>query len=325
MTKLSDIAKLSGVSTATVSRIINGKGEASPETIQRVMDLVKELNYQPNRLAKSLSQRSSNTIAVLIPNLLNPFFGELVTAIDLEATQQGIQILICNTNDRREKVEQAIESIINQYAFGAVISSMQVTTQDLKRLENAGVHTITVDRASFDHPYSAISIDQENGFYKATRFLIEKGCKKIVMISATADLELTPNRENGYAQALKRNKAHDPIILRGDFSMQSGYAVITEYLRDNKLDGILASNDLMAIGAMRACAEYGLSIPHDVKIIGNDNLNIDEYLHPPLTSLSQQSAEISRAIIDELISLKSKESLPKKSVFQPELIVRETT
>lgn len=326
MTKLSDIAKLAGVSTATVSRIINGKGEASPETIRRVMEVVKELNYQPNKLAKSLSQRSSDILAVLLPNLVNPFFGELVTAIDEEATSLGIQLLVCNTNDCREKVEQAIDSIIDHYAFGAVISSMYVMPEDLSRLEKAGVHTVTIDRSFFEHPYSAISIDQENGFYMATRFLVDRGCKNIALISGLKSLNLTAFRENGYRQAIKNSHLGSPIILQGDFSMQSGYRATKEYLSgNNKLDGILASNDLMAIGAMRACMQFGLSIPQKVKIIGNDNLMLDEYVQPPLTSLSQKNEEVSKAVLEELVALKFKESLPKKIIFQSELIVREST
>lgn len=327
MTTIKDIAKIAGVSSATVSRIINGKGEASQETINRIMKLVSDLNYKPNRLAKTLSQRSSNIIAVMLPNLVNPYFGELLRAIDTEATNHNFQLLICNTNDCRKKVEQFLDSIINNYAFGAIICTLQVTLEDLKQLEKAGVHTVTIDRSSFEHPYSAVNIDQEKGSYIATEFLIKKGARNIIFISGPEYDSLSPERETGYKRALKKyGLSAEPVILRGTFSLESGYQLTHNYIKEKKpFDAIFASNDLMAIGAMRACRDFKLSVPDKVKIIGNDNLTIDEYLLPKLTSLSQNKKLVGKTVIEELLSLKDEKVLPRKILIQPRIIVRETT
>lgn len=326
MTTIKDIAKRAGVSTATVSRIINGKGEASTDTIQRVMQIISETNYHPNKLAKTLSQKSSNIIAVMVPNLINPFFGELITAIDTEAEKHGIQLLICNTNDSRKKVEHFLESIINNYAFGAIICTLQVTANDLAFLENHGVHTVTTDRTFLDHPYSAVDIDQKNGAYLATQHLIEHGAQKIIFLSGPENDLLCIERKHGYLEALKTFNISFSNVLYGDFSLESGYKLVKSYLANhNEIDGIWAANDLMAIGAMRACRELQIDIPQNVKIVGNDNLRIGSYLSPKLTSLSQNKAKVSKAVINELISLKEKKTISKKIMLQPELIVRETT
>ena len=326
MATIREIAEIAGVSTATVSRIINGKGEASPETITRVLDLVKKLNYQPNQLAKSLSTRSSNLIAVILPNLTNPFFGELTTALEREAEKFGIQLLICNTDDRRDRVEQLFDFIINHYAFGAVINSMQVNSSDLDRLEEAGVRTITVDRASFAHDYSAVIVDQEDGFYDATKLLLSRGCSRIALLSGPVDLNLSSDRESGYLRALDDARIGDPVVLRGDLTVESGYQNVLGYLsRGRLLDGILASNDFMAIGGMRACREFGLAIPDDVKVIGNDDLTLDSYLGPPLSTLSQRRMDVAREVIGELVSRRDDGTAPRKIVLKPELIVRDTS
>lgn len=326
MTTIKDIAKKAGVSTATVSRIINGKGEASADTIQKVKQIISETNYRPNKLAKTLSQKSSNIIAIMVPNLTNPFFGELITAIDKEAAKHNIQLLICNTNDDRKKVEQFLESIINNYAFGAIICTLQVTASDLTYLENHGVHTVTIDRTFMEHPYSAVDIDQKNGAYLATQHLIEQGAKKILFLSGPENDLLCVERKRGYLEALRNFNISFSEILYGDFSLESGYHLIKTYLMNhNEIDGIWATNDLMAIGAMRACKEMQIDIPEKMKIVGNDNLKIGSYISPRLTSLSQNKKKVSEAVIEELISLKDKKTLSKKIIFQPELIVRETT
>ncbi len=327
MATIREIAKIAGVSTATVSRIINGKGEASPETMERVLKLVAELNYQPNQLAKTLSQRTSNLLAIMLPNLMNPFFGELTTAIERVANQQDIQILVCNTDDQRSKVEQMMEFIINHYAFGAVISSMQVVSADLERLERAGVRTLTVDRSSFEHPFSAVIVDQTDGFFDATSLLLARGARHIALLTGPAELGLSIAREEGYRVALAQHRGGvDPIILRGDFSIDSGYQTVFGYLsRGRPLDGILASNDFMAIGAMRACREFGLSIPDDVRVIGNDDLDLDNYLAPPLSTLSQRHTAVARAVIDELVARRDEGAAPRKVVLRSELILRGTT
>jgi len=326
MATIKDIAKKAGVSTATVSRIINGKGEARQETIDLVMKIVEDLEYHPNKIAKSLRQGKSNLIAVMVPNLDNPFFGELVGAIEHEAAKHGLRVSICNTGDSREKVEYFLTNMVDNYAFGAIISTLKVTENDLNDLEKKGIHTVTVDRSHFEHSYSSINIDQLNGAFIATRHLIEKGAKRNILICGPEDEKMSDERVKGYQLALQSDGLAFSKYFYGDYTLQSGYQILDSLIEEGvQFDGIHASNDLMALGALRCCLDHQLMIPDDVKIVGNDNLTIDDYYNPRLTSLSQMNERVSQSVISELINLNEKEYTPKKVVMSPELIVRETT
>ena len=326
MATIKDIAKMAGVSTATVSRIINGKGEAKKETIERVMKLVDELDYQPNRLAKSLSQGKSDLIGIMVPNLKNPFFGELVTCIEETATKYGLQILLCDTNDSREKVEYFLDAIADNYAFGAVICTLQVTEKDLEKLQNRGVHTVTVDRSYFNHAYSSVNINQLNGAFLATNHLIDAGARDILFVTGPDDDVLSIEREKGYRMALKSRKLAENHILYGDYSLESGFKLMKKAIREfAKIDGVYAANDLMAIGALRACLDLNISVPEEIKIIGNDNLMIDDYIEPKLTSISQKNEVVSELVIKELLALRNDNAKPKKQMLEPTLVIRKTT
>lgn len=326
MTTMKDIARKAGVSSATVSRIINGKGEAKAETIARVEKIVEELNYRPNSMAKSLRQKKSRMIAILVPNLSNPFFGELASSIDRVASKNGFRVTLCNTDDSREKVEYFLNNIVENYVSGAVVSTLQVTENDLDFLETNGVRTVTIDRSYFDHPYSAINIDQSKGTYIATKYLIKRGSKKIVFICGPQKEKMSTDRIDGYRKALNSRNLYFNQVEYGDYSLLSGYKIAKNLLNQGiNFDGIHAANDLMALGAARCCLDHQMMIPDQVKVVGNDNLAIDNYLSPRLTSLSQINEDVSSLVIEELTNLQDKNYKPKKVLLKPKLVVRETT
>lgn len=326
MTTIKDIAKKAGVSAATVSRIINGKGEAKPETIDLVTKIVAETGYKPNKIAQSLRQRKSNLIAVLVPNLDNPFYGEIVKAIEHEAQEHGLNVYLCNTDDSRAKVEYFLENVVDNYVYGAVICTLQVTADDLSFLEKNGVHTVTVDRAYFEHPFSAINIDQLNGAFIATRHLIERGARKIIFICGPKDEKMSTERTKGYHLALQSQDLEFNKVFYGNYTLSSGYKIVENIVEKGwDFDGIHVSNDLMAFGALRCCLDNGINVPSRVKIVGNDDLELDDYSNPRLTSLSQLNEKVGKALVNELIHLQNKTYEPKKIVISPELIVRETT
>ena len=326
MATIKDIAKLAGVSTATVSRILNGKGGASKEIAERVLGIAKAVNYRPNNLARSLSRGDSSLIAIMIPDMSNPFFPELVSEIERVCLDHDLQVLICNTMDRRDKIEYFLNTIVDNHALGAVVCTRMVTQEDLTELENRGVHTVTTDRSSFVHPYSAVNVDQVQGSFIATRRLIDKGRQRILLISGP-DIDQGLGRETGYRMALADRNVKYSRIESCDYTMSGGFETTTKVLSENKdqkeqIDGIVATNDLMAIGAMRACRDHGLVIPEDISIIGNDNLDIDGYITPRLSSLSQCNTKVAKVIVDELLNVARKDGEPRKISIEPELILR---
>ena len=327
MAVIKDVAKLAGVSTATVSRIINGKGEASPETIKKVMQIVEELNFRPSSVAKSLSKRKSNLIALLIPNLDNPFFRELVKAIQISANKKGYQIYLCNSEDNREKVEYYLEAMADNYVMGAIINSLYVTEDDLEKLENKGIATITIDRTQFSHPYSALAVDHVNGGYIATKHLIEYSeCKNLAFLSGPESEKSSQDRYQGYLKAISKSDANHVIKLFGEFNIDSGYQASYDYLSQEKnIDGIVSSNDAMALGAIRACVDLGIIIPNDLKVIGYDNIVFGKHSVPRLSTINQFKRRSGDLIIDELEKVSKNGKKPKKYEVTPEIVVREST
>lgn len=325
MTTIKDVAKHANVSTATVSRIINGKGEASKETIERVMQIIQELNYTPSRLAKSLSTGKSDLIAVMIPDLMNPFFGEMIKALEQAAAQKGLRLLLCNTRDDRSSVEYYIQTILDNYVYGTVICNNQITEKDLDTLESQGIPTVTIDRSALEHKYSAVNVDQYHGVFIATEQLINSGGQEIVLLAGEKTEPLYQKRSQGYLSCLDQHGFTHPIIMYSDFTLDGGYQQTKKLLKEHpSCDGILACNDLMAMGAIRACADAGRAIPEQIKIIGIDNLMLDEYITPRLTSLSQQKHLVSRLAIEELVARQEDHAKPSCRTIKPKLILRET-
>lgn len=329
MITIKDVAKKAGVSVATVSRVINNKGGASAETIAHVESVIRKMNYKPNKLAKSLSEGNSNLIALLVPTLSNPFFPELVREIEQVANENGYNIYLCNSDDNRSKVEYYLGSMIDHYVSGAIINSLHVDASDLAVLEQRGIRTITIDRANFEHPYSAITVDHISGARLAVTHLIrDEQCNNIVFISGPKNEKSAIDRLTGFTLAL--NEANHPVkttICYGDFGIESGYENVKSLLQKGEsFDSIFCANDAMAIGAMRACNEFGMQIPNEVKIVGYDNISLAPYIFPPLSSIDQCKYDIGKLAIEELINLiKDKNYKKKQYRLEPKLVIRKSS
>lgn len=328
MATIKDVAKLANVSTATVSRIINGKGEASPETIKKVMDIVHELNYRPNSIAKNLSAKSSNLIALLVPNLNNPFFSEQVKAIEKAANDKGFNIYLCNSDDDREKVEYYLNAMCDNFVAGAIINSLQVTQDDLSMLENKGISTITIDRTPVTHRYSSISVDHEYGGYIATNAVLSTSYQKepnLLFLSGQEGEQSSIDRYNGFKRAIKEYSIKNHSIVYANFDIESGYLAVSDFLTTHTVDAIISSNDAMALGAIRACQDANLKVPEDVKIIGYDNINLGNYTNPRISTIDQRKRRTAEHAIEELIRLKNKHNRPKNYHLKPDIIIRESS
>ncbi|AWB46539.1 LacI family transcriptional regulator [Paenibacillus sp. CAA11] len=329
MVTIRDVAREAGVSVATVSRIINKKGEASPETIDRVNNVIKKLNYKPNSIAKSLSKRNSDLIALLVPTISNPFFPELVKEIEAAANEKGYNLYLCNSDDERAKVKYYLDSMVDHYVCGAIINSLHVNAEDLAMLEERGIKTITIDRANFEHPFSAVTVDHKQGAKLAVQHLIEdQGCANILFISGPKDEQSAKDRLSGFEQAVSESSHRiQTDTVYGDFGMESGYQAVKSKLEaGGRFDSIFSSNDAMAIGAIRACSEFGRNVPQDVKVVGYDNIGFSSYMLPSLSTIDQRKDEIGRIAVDELLRLiQNKDLEPQKYNLEPRLLIRNSS
>ena len=328
MVTIRDIAELSGVSTATVSRILNKKGGASDATVSKVNAIVKKLGYQPNFVARTLSEQSSDLVALLVPDLGNPYFADLSGRIEQAADRRGLHIYLCNSRDERDKVNYYLRFMEGIRVRGAIISSLFVDEEDLTKLNNLGIFTLTMDRACFSHPYSALYVDHRAGGYKATRYLIQQGsCSHLMFISGPEQEKSSGDRYAGYLKAITEAGAKPVAKLTTSFSLAGGYQAAKGFLEDHpgSVDGIFCSDDILAIGAMRACTDLGIRIPQDMRVFGYDDIELAEYSVPRLSTVNQLPEDIGEQIMDLFESTVSSKGKPQKRSIEPHLVIRDSS
>jgi LacI family transcriptional regulator len=323
-----DVADKAGVSVATVSRVMNDKGHVSRSTASRVYAVIEELGYKPNSIARSLSNGKSNTIALLVPNISNPFFPELTRAVEDVAQSEGFKVYLCNTDDDKLKISQHLESLRDRYVDGVIIDSLNLTIGDLNALSSNGIAVVTMDRTFSDHPYSSISVNHRRGGQLAARHLTDVGCQRIAHIKGPDSQQTAYQRMWGYRDVVKHREWFDQSwIATSDFSVRGGYVAMKELLqRHPEIDGVFAANDSMAIGALKAAYEWGMSVPDRLAIVGYDGIEMSQYVVPSITTIKQPIYDMGKLATYELLKLVKHMDIPKRKLeLDVELIQREST
>lgn len=323
---MKQIADLAQVSTATISKIINGRDEhISEATRERVLSLIEKFDYQPNTVAKGLKIKKTNTIGFVLPDITNPFFPEIARGIEDAANKMSFAVVFCNT-DNDAKREQESVSFLQSKMVDGLIFTRSLRKSFFESYLSKNIPTVIVDR-NIDTTGSGIGkiyIDTCAAVYDTTSLLIQKGCRRIAFISAIHTS--STDRYSGYCRALEENRISlDPaLVYCDDYSVETGYKGAQSILSTKKIDGIVCGNDLIAAGAMQAVREHGFTIPADVRIVGLDNIYFSKFLYPPLTTVEQPAYEMGRAAARMLIN----NILYKEPMFEQKLeyklIIRDT-
>lgn len=328
MATIRDVAKKAGVSIATVSRVMNNKGKIKQETADRVHQAIEELSYTPNRIAQGLSNQRSNAIAFVLPSINNPFFPEIARAIEDVAQANGYHVFICNSDDNRDKLLGYLRNLATHYVDGIILNSHIIDEIELKKLQDNNVSVIMMDRVLKNSNTPSIVVKNREGGRTATQHLIDVGCRRIAHISGLEDEMNSTERLWGYKDVVGDMPWHDPSwIGRGDFTVEGGYKVAKElFMRHPEIDGIFASNDLMAIGVLRAAHEWGKQIPNELAIVGFDGIDMSGLTIPPITTIQQPIYQIGELAIKELLRhMGEEEPIINNYELDVELIIRETT
>ncbi|WP_217587498.1 LacI family DNA-binding transcriptional regulator [Lentibacillus saliphilus] len=330
MTKytIKDIARETGYSISTVSRVLNNKEEGmSKETRKRILEVVEEMNYRPNQFARGLITKQSNMLGLIVPNISNPFFPELCRGAEDEAVNNGYSLIICNSDDQSSKEERYIRLLKEQQVDGVLLASMNKLTR-----ENEGILTdsqipyILVDRGLDVSTATGVFMDNFKGGYLAGKHLIELGHQKIGCMTGPVDITNSNNRLKGFLQALKEHDIPIPshYIMNGNYHMEDAYDQAKQFLANNEVTALFASNDLMACGVYRAAFELDISIPNDLSVIGFDDIPFGEVLNPKLSTIRQNTYQIGKESVKLLI--KKIHNEPVESLFyEPTLVVRKST
>jgi LacI family transcriptional regulator len=325
-----EVARAAGVSTATVSRALNGSAQVAERTRHRITEAIAALGYQPNHVARSLVLKATHTIAVMLPDITNPFFPALVKGVQLAADEEGYAVLLAHTGGDPAKEESYFQVLRGQQVDGVLLVGLVSAPESLKGLVGGGLPVVMLDRP-VDLPGSAtVRVDHKAGGRIATEHLLELGHRRIAHIAGPKGLGVSQQRLDGYRRALSARGVDfdESLVTEGDFSEDGGYRGIQELLRmRTRFTAVFAANDLSAIGAMTALREHGLQVPGDVSVVGFDDIHVASYTSPKLTTVRQPIYDMGRAAAKLLIDARRKKvSLKDKTtIFDGELVVREST
>ncbi|MBP9477085.1 MAG: LacI family DNA-binding transcriptional regulator [Sebaldella sp.] len=332
---MKDIAKLAGVSTSTVSRIINANGRFSEKTKKKVLSIMKKYNYIPNMAAKSLKINKSKSIGIIVTNIQNEFFSEIVSGIEDFFFKVGYSVFICNTSQDSKKEMEYFKVLDSKLVDGIIcISALENTPKEFFS-NHRKIPMVCIDRifepSASDTSY--IESDHYQGGFMATEELIKRGCKRILVLAKKRSFSASKKRVEGYKAALKKYKIpiDNKLILKFDgnlFSFDETKKVMDSILEKKvSFDGIFATSDWRAYGALISLKEHNVSIPDDVKIIGFDNVSISKYSYPKITTVNQNREVIIQEASNILFNLMNfPDKVNKKHTIIPvSIIKRETT
>lgn len=326
---IKDIAKLANVSITTVSRVINEKSEGIGEaTRQRVLDIIKELDYRPNSIARSMVTKKTKTIGLIIPDIRNPFFPELVRGVEDLASQSEYSIFLCNTDGditrETEYIRLMKEKNVDGIIYACTYGTLSKPFAEIIQMNTTPV--VLIDRGLGDKKFSGVFIDNENAGYIATKHLLELSHSNIGCITGPSHIQNSQDRLRGYLKALTEAELpiDEQVIVSGEYQMEGGYQAAKTLLAGKQVTAIFAFNDLMAFGVYQAAAEMGIKIPDELSVVGFDNLKFNELLHPKLTTIDQPVYEIGAQAIRMLLKriVAGKKARNKTVYLEPRLIVR---
>lgn len=327
MATMKDVARKAGVSTSTVSHVINNNRFVSDGVREKVELAIRELNYAPSALARSLKINQTHTIGMLLTASSNPFYAEVVRGVEDSCYERGYSLILCNTAGDEERMNRSLETLLQKRVDGLLIMCTESHLPSADILNRyPSIPTVMMDWAPFEERGDIIQDNALLGGELATQHLIDSGYTRIACIAGPLDKTPARMRLEGYQNAMAKNGL--PIlpgyVVNGDFEFQGGYNAMIELLAlDTPPQAVFTSNDAMAVGVYHALFQEGLTIPHDVAVMGYDDIELARYLSPPLTTVHQPKDELGELAIDTLIHrLSDPDASPQTLVLTPELVIR---
>ncbi len=322
-----DVASHAGVSVATVSRVINNSPhKVHRATRQRVLRTVSRLGYHPNIVAQGLRRGTSRSIALIVPDISNPFFPAIARGVEDVARRHGYALLLGNTDGDAEREHAYLDILRKRWVDGVLFASAGGDDRHLRALRADGVPAVLIARDAADGAIDTVVVDSFAGMRLATSHLLRLGHRRIAYIGGPHALSVARERRRGYRQALcDFNVRPDPsLIVAGDFRVDGGRAAVRRLLaRRRAFTAVVAANDLTAIGALEALRAAGRRIPDDVAVVGFDDIPFAAFVDPPLTTVAQPTYRLGALAMERLLALMNGEAVTaRRIVLAPQLVVR---
>ena len=332
MATLKDISIAAGVSTASVSTVLNGNyNGVSESTKERILNAAKELNYHPNRMARNLMNRSSKLIGLLVSDITNPYYSEFTKGVEQVASQNNYNIILYNTFDDRDLELKYVNVLLEYNADGVILTSMLSYNEKAEEaLKKSSTEFLTLDR---DSVYARVSYHSngQRGTFLSTEYLIGLGHRSIAFIGGEFEdiSHIDSQRLLGYKSALIAHNIPivSDLIKHGHYTMESGYKLGLELLNGHFLPtAVNCANDLIAFGVIKAIRESGKKVPDDISVIGYDDIVLSSFYEPRLTTVRQDSYTLGKNICQELLSILEHPGSGDRLMkyVEPELIIRDS-
>ena len=326
MVKIKNVADAAGVSTATVSRVLANKPHVRPEVKQRVMEVVRKLNYQPNRVAQSLRSNTSKIIALIVADIENPFFQKVSRAVDDTAQELGYNVIVCNTDEDPEKEKGCLELLRVGNLAGAILAPTLVGLENFSDIYSLDTPVVMIDRHASNYDVDNVLIDNISSAHRIVTHLIEHGYRRLAGVfgSSTTGRE----RHDGFLKALKDHdiKPLKDLIKFTEAREEDGFKVAMKLLKmRDRPDAILTSNSLLAAGILLAIRKSGLAVPDDIAFASFDDTTWAKLIEPSLTVIEQPTYEIGRTAAELLIKrIQDPSRSNREVVLKTKLIVRQS-
>ncbi|SKC42593.1 LacI family DNA-binding transcriptional regulator [Maledivibacter halophilus] len=330
MANIREVAKMAGVSVATVSRVLNHPEAVSDKTRKKVLDTIEEMKYTPNGIARSLALNKTSTIALLIPNILNPIYSRLAMGIEEVAHQKGYNTFLCNTEEDKEKEREYIEILLEKRVDGFILISSLLDKGDIDNFRKENIPFVIIGSDLKDLDANIVYTDYLKGAYMATQHLIEIGYKRIAHISGPFKKRDSIQKIEGFKKAMIENNLSifEGYVIEGNNEIEGGYLGAKRLIKMKYLpEALFVANDLMAIGAMDAIKDTGLSIPKNIAVVGFDDIRMASLVEPKLTTISQpvyKMGLIGARLLIENIEDSKEDDFKQKIFLQPKLKVRKS-
>ena len=323
-----DIAREAGVSIATVSQVINGKGKISEKRRAEIMEIMERLHYQPSAIAAALTGKQTYTLGLLVPDISNPYFAELARAVEDRSRQLGYSVVICSTDNKDERVERYLNLLQQKRVDGMMIGTGIDNAEILSPLLQQSIPVALIARHMPSLSVHTVAIDDRLGGALAAQHLLELGHTRVAVLSEPFKVSSSQERVRGFREVLEKagllwNRPDQGSTADLGSAKKEVLVLLGETQHPT---GLFCCNDMQAIGALQAAKELGLRVPEDVSIIGFDNTILASVTSPPLTTVAQPIEDLGHRAVDLLIEeLKEECEAPQRIVLEPELVVRGST
>jgi len=330
MPTIRDVAKQAGVAPMTVSRVINNSGYVSDETRARVEAAIAQLGYVPNMLGPSLRFNQTNTLALVLTDITNPFWTTLARGVEDAAQEAGYSVILCNTDESEEKQDQYLTMLLKRRIDGILLVPSSSMSNIVHNIKTQGVKVVVLDREVNDADVDVIQGDSVGGAYRLTRYLIDLGHQHVAILSGPKNVSTSSQRVTGYCQAMdEANLSHNAANVHwGEFSQSMGYEMAERALQGApRPTALLAVNNFIANGALRALRDKGIRVPEDISVVSFDDIPVSINPMPFLTVAAQPAYEMGYQATQLLVARLANEGpdTVQKIILPVEILVRQSS